>query len=477
MMFLSFFVILFVLGLCVHGDDTFPAVQKFFQASEYTKFDDSMDVAGSRRGMINVDFKDENGNDDYINLFRVDLIGTNQQRGFAHGALLAHEIRDFAVVALDKYLIQMIQEIDLSQFPEELQKILEKAMKGLEVLAPRIAHKAMLWVWNKEEKYLPQSLIDEIDGIAEGICSVLSKEDKKKECDVKEWRDNIRAVNMFPELIRMSCTAYGAWGDATTQSLNGGLLQLRALDFGGGPFANFTVVQTHRNDPNNPDHAFVSISFPGMVGVITGLAQNGIGVSEKVWMTNGKKNLQHGNYDGVADVMMLREILEKSKTKEDAETYMQSIKRTFAIWVGVGDFESQKFDLVGYTEKAATVYTDETMPKMNGQPYLKSIAYVDKHPQPSHDGVNGTLPTALQHFYGDISMETTSQIINYHQTGDLHAAAYDFTNKKMGLALGKINAEGNYYPLGEESNGDSVWKAYNRPWCIFDLADLWSGKV
>ncbi len=43
---------------------------------------------------------------------------------------------------------------------------------------------------------------------------------------------------MLPELIRMACTAYGAWGNATGGK---GLTQVRALDFGGGPFANYTV--------------------------------------------------------------------------------------------------------------------------------------------------------------------------------------------------------------------------------------------
>eukprot|EP00666_Eupelagonemidae_sp_cell4sb_P006027 gene6027-4196_t len=41
---------------------------------------------------------------------------------------------------------------------------------------------------------------------------------------------------MLPELIRMSCTMFGAWGSATP---TGNLTQLRALDFGSGPFANY----------------------------------------------------------------------------------------------------------------------------------------------------------------------------------------------------------------------------------------------
>jgi hypothetical protein len=81
-------------------------------------------------------------------------------------------------------------------------------------------------------------------------------------------------------------------------------LQLRALDFGSGPLANFSLLAVHRPvDPNAPvvqvpgqwdtpggqgndagdlPQAFASLTFPGLVGVITGVSQRGIGLSEKV---------------------------------------------------------------------------------------------------------------------------------------------------------------------------------------------------
>jgi hypothetical protein len=116
---------------------------------------------------------------------------------------------------------------------------------------------------------------------------------------------------MLPELIRMACTAYGGWGKATPSGK--GLVQLRALDFGSGPFANYTVVSVHRQTEN--DNSFVSVSFPGFVGVITGVSQSGIGVSEKVWMTYDRRSLQPGSYDGEPDVFVLRDILQNSKNR------------------------------------------------------------------------------------------------------------------------------------------------------------------
>lgn len=449
----------------------YPAPPATYEASSFTKWDGTISVDGSKRGMINVQFQDAEGNDDYINVFRVDLVGDSQQRGFAHGALLAKEIREFTTVQLDKYIASMVMDLDISSLPEPIQKIVEKAQKGLAILAPKVFREAMEFVWKNEEQYAPKNLITELDAVAEGMCSVLDK------CDVDHWKKTLREVNMLPELIRMSCTAYGAWGKAKNSQEDAGLLQLRALDFGGGPFANNTVVMTHRNDPNNPNHAFTMVTFPGFIGAITGVAQNGIGISEKVWMTYDKRSIQPGNYKGEADVFALRYILEFAKSKEEAVEYLQSIHRTWAMWIGVGDFASQELNLVGYKEESATAYTDVTMPAMNGQPFLDSVAYVDKHPQPSNDGANGTLPTALTSFYGQINMDTTKQIIQYHQTGDLHAAAYDFHSKKMQLTIGKINENGEYHPDADTNPADScAWCAYNRPWLSFDMVDLWTGK-
>ena len=64
-------------------------------------------------------------------------------------------------------------------------------------------------------------------------------------------------------------------------------------------------------------------------------------------------------------------------------------------------------------------------------------------------------------------------ITQYHQTGDLHIASYDFGAKQMYLAVGRTNSKGNYCP--EDCPDGEVWKAYNRPYLKFNLEDLWNG--
>ena len=133
---------------------------------------------------------------------------------------------------------------------------------------------SILGVWEQEQSYVPQYMVDEINGIAAGVCAkfdLLNPTSGAPGCNVTEWSEKIKQVNMLPELIRMACTAYGAWGKATASSTHpGGLLQLRALDFGGGPFANYSILQVHRSSSKrNPTmQAFASLAFPGFVGKI-----------------------------------------------------------------------------------------------------------------------------------------------------------------------------------------------------------------
>jgi hypothetical protein len=440
------------------------------EAKDYTSWKSL--VNGCRRAEIYADVPTSLDPNDSIKMIRLDLVGDAKSRGYCHGYLLAEEIVEFTGPQLDKFYaseVLNLKLLNLSAFPEPLQKILGGLRKGLAIEAPKAFNDAMAWVWEKEKSYVPSYLIDEIAGIAQGMCDKLSK--AHIACDPEAWAIKIQNLNMLPELIRMTCTAFGAWGEATATKDT--LVQLRALDFGEGPWVNYTVVAVHRGIPNNNGNSFVSVSFPAFVGVITGISSRGVGISEKVWENYNKFDLQPGSYDGEADVFVLRDILEKSLTKADAEAYINKVQRSWGIWAGIGDYDSLTFDLVTYSQQAVTVYTDATIGQVTGQPMLKSIAYVDKHPQPSGEGPNGSLPTVLTDLYGQISLETTKTVTQYHQSGDVHIASYDYAKKEMNLAIGRINKEGRYQPEGGKD--DSEWKAYNRPYFHFNLEDLWAG--
>jgi len=458
-----------------------------FEADKYTvwakeRVIDKSSGAVSRKAQIHVPLDADDT--DSVNVIRLDLVSDSAfARGYAHGFLLMKEILEFTGPKLDKFYMDEVLNLDISQFPDPLQKIFRVIQVAGALAAPRVFKEAMSWVWEKEQKYVPQYMIDEMEGIATGLCAKIDLITPSTNeagvptiaCNVTEWSHTIKQLNMLPELIRMACTAYGAWGKATASTANpGGLLQLRALDFGSGPFANYSIIMVHRGSSKRSSlQPFVSVAFPAFVGAVTGISQSGIGISEKVWMTYNKKELLPGSYDGLADVFVLRDILQTSKNRAEAAKYLEAAARTWAIWIGIGDYETQQFDLVGYSQASSVVYTDVTAPTMTEQPYLENLAYVDKHPQPSHDGATGTLPTSLADFYGNITSETSKIIAQHHQTGDVHIATYDYSAKVMYVSVGKTNHAGDFGPVGGD---DSVWKAYNRPYLKFNLPDLWAGN-
>lgn len=257
---------------------------------------------------------------------------------------------EFTGPALNKFYMDTVMSIDVDSYPEPLRSILKVIQVKGAIAAPEQFKKAMKWVWDNEEKYVPANLVEEMDAMGEGetyilffvvlwgilyvgffymasifsyfvsldffvsisvsVCRLFfvyypvllslgcfafylffhmtvkvikcvkhpgfnisfslftlllnnflfliqyfsglcASPLAPTDCNSAEWAQNIKTMNMLPELIKMACTAYGAWGDATKNNGHGGLTQVRALDFGGGPFANYTVIQVHRGDPNS----------------------------------------------------------------------------------------------------------------------------------------------------------------------------------------------------------------------------------
>jgi hypothetical protein len=53
---------------------------------------------------------------------------------------------------------------------------------------------------------------------------------------------------------------------------------------------------------------------------VTGISQSGVGISEKVFMTYSTPEQPPGSYNGLADVFVLREILQNSKNRRVPST-------------------------------------------------------------------------------------------------------------------------------------------------------------
>jgi len=346
----------------------------------------------------------------------------------------------------------MADEIPVGKLPEWLQKIVkEQAEKDL----PGAVNTALSWVYEQEKTFINSSQVmfsDEINGIAQGACANKSL----AACDPVAFAAVITNVNMLPELIKMACSMMGAWGKATP---DGQASRLRTLDFGTGPFANNTFLLVHHPDSGFP---FALISFPAMVGAVTGFSQY-LGLSEKVDMITGKPSPK-GHFNGKPDALVIREILQFATSKESAIIMTQKTARTWGVWLGFGDIASQRFLAIMYDAEQVIAFDDVTLPFATGAPAFTGVAYIDKHTQPSS---SPTLPDLVKQYYGNLSaVNIVQNIPRLTESGDVHISVYDYGQQQAYVAQGITDAK-----------GDFTRYAYESPFLRWSMPALWGQKL
>ena len=207
---------------------------------------------------------------------------------------------------------------------------------------------------------------------------------------------------------------------------------------------------------------FASLSFPGFVGLVTGFSKY-VGQCEKVDDVTGKRR-PRGTYDGQAVSMVIRDMLQFSMNKEDAIDLAKKAKRTWSVWLGVGDTTSQKFDAILYDMEEARVLNDTTLPPLTNQSYFEDVAYIDKHPQPSSSDT--TMMDLVNEYYGNMSAENVVQNFpRMMQSGDVHVAAYDMGSRVAYVSRGMTDSKGQFLRY-----------AYEAPFFAFDMDKLWDEK-
>ena len=305
----------------------------------------------------------------------IHLFGNATERGYAYGQLLAEQILHFLDVDLVQFYKSEVDSIPLNTLPPWLATALKGLLKDA---APQAFELALGWVFEQQKDLIKTSkanVLEEGQGMVDGVCATLKDEPRCTDASKKaKLVQSLYHMNMLPELIRMQCSMMGAWGAATD---DGHLVQLRTLDFGTGPFANNSLLVVHHPDSAFP---FASLSFPAFLGAVSGFSEH-ISFSQKVDDVTGGPRPK-GTYKGQAVAMVIRDILQFSTSKEDAVKIAQNAKRTWSVWMGVGDYTSDEFLVMLYDEDAASPYDDQTLPLLTNQTEFKDVAYIDKHPQP-----------------------------------------------------------------------------------------------
>ena len=356
------------------------------------------------------------------------LQGTPYEMGYAYGTLFKNEIK-FVLTAVEGFY--EIASTWVNDLPAWMRNLTDHPKKTawLGTLFEQIA----------TSRYTPQRYFDEMKGIADasGIDY-----------------DRLVRLNLFPELIRASCSIIGVWGPA---SKTGDLLQVRALDWvAAAPINQYpTVTIYHSTEPGSNPHA--NIGWAGLVGSLAGYSTK-VGVAEKVWLPF---NDSLTTIFGEPWMYVLRDVLQFANNLGDAINMIQNAKKTYQIYVGVGSKSDNELRGFQYSYAKTEVYSDKnwSKPFSTNHPQMNGVMYWDKSVAQN----DGCISQVLQNYYGNIDWNILANYVSpLHKTGDTLLAVYDFGANVVYVSF---------------ANYQTNTPAYSRPRIYLNMTQLFSISV
>ena len=187
------------------------------------------------------------------------------------------------------------------------------------------------------EPYCDPRYLEEMDAIAAAVGA---------------HRQEGRLANFFPELFH--CSGFSIFGRATK---DGRMYHGRILDYmkGVGLEQNAVVIV---HQPDGGRNAWVNISYAGFVGSVTAMNEKHISIGE---MGGGG----YGRWDGKPMAQLVRDVMEKASTLDEAVEIMRKGPRTCEYYYVISDGKTK--DAVGI---AATPDTFETIKPGQSHPRL-----------------------------------------------------------------------------------------------------------
>jgi isopenicillin-N N-acyltransferase-like protein len=154
-------------------------------------------------------------------------------------------------------------------------------------------------------------------------------------------KEEIRLANFFPELFH--CSGFAVFGQAT---VDGKMYHGRILDYlkGIGLEQN-AVVTVVQPDQGN---AWVNINYAGFIGSVTAMNEKHIAIGEM----GGRGE---GNWDGKPMAELVREVMEKANTLEEAVEIMRKGPRTCEYYYVISDAKAMKAVGIAATPKTFDV--------------------------------------------------------------------------------------------------------------------------
>lgn len=176
------------------------------------------------------------------------LSGSARERGKTHGRALAGDIF--------KLIDELLKNEILSGGPEQYEAKLPQVSMSMSI---------------------PPIYREELEGMLEGI-----KEARKNKVRIKALKRDLKledliALNALSDTAGFGCSSFGVWGE---MSKGGDTIVARNLDWHYVPSVEkMQLVIVQKPDPDNNRLGWVSVAWPGQIGCLTGMNEEGVTVS------------------------------------------------------------------------------------------------------------------------------------------------------------------------------------------------------
>jgi len=164
-------------------------------------------------------------------------------------------------------------------------------------------------------------------------------------------REEVRLANFFPELFH--CSGFAVFGSATA---GGRLYHGRVLDYlrGLGLEQNAVVIVLQPDEGN----AWANVSYAGFVGSVTAMNEKHVAIGEM----GGRGE---GHWDGKPMAQLVREVMEKANTIEEAVDIMRQGPRTCEYYYVISDAKSQRAVGIAATpDSFETIWPGQSHPRL-----------------------------------------------------------------------------------------------------------------
>ena len=313
--------------------------------------------------------------------------GTPYEMGYQQGKLLSKEIHGTihdVMAGAEKFLPKQLRNSNLisaSAKRDIVNTIMDKA-------------------WQKMAPFAPPEDLQEMEGLADASGVPLQV---------------IHRMHAIPDLGETSCSGLVAKETATR---DGHVYQLRILDYG----ANFNLQRRplitvyHSNDAN----AFANIGWIGFVGVISGVNDKGVAISEM-----GFGNPPGETLAGTPMPFLLKNVLRFANTADDGAAIVRAAPRTNSYIYFFGDKNLGAIGMITSAQRCLSYHANErdvlkvadhTLPQYRDVVYgghyeIKQSELVSK--------MRGTIDAeTLQGLAKQIAMKSNLQTVIYDLTGD-----------------------------------------------------------